>query len=161
MGCSREPQYLFVCKCLTGPQTPAVLRILSPDGRGPSVKKRTQILGHHVRVLVRVSVGNRGAGPLSLRGFMWIPGLQPHRGSQELPWSLNPAVFPALHLPTCRLFLCEALRVVLCPGWTQERSDWVTKRKMNILWYWPYVESKIMVPMRLFTKERHRWRKQT
>ena len=39
MGCSREPQYVFVCKCLTGPQTPAVLRILSPDGRGPSVRK--------------------------------------------------------------------------------------------------------------------------
>lgn len=82
----------------------------------PECQKRTLIRRHHVRVLARVSVGNRDAGPLSLRGFMWIPGLRPHRGSQELHWLLNPAVSLALHLPTCHLLLWEAPRVVLCPG---------------------------------------------
>ena len=161
MGCSREPQYLFVCKCLTGPWSLGLPEDTVSRWTWPECQKRTQIRRHHVRVLVRVSVGNRGAGPLSQRGSVGIPGLWPRQGSQKLHWCLNPAGSLALHLPSRCLFLFEAPRMALCPGWTQERSDWVRKRKINILWYWLYVESKILVQLRLFTKERHRWRKQT
>ena len=38
----------------------------------PECQKRTQIHGHLLRVLARVSVGNRAAGPLSRRGSVWI-----------------------------------------------------------------------------------------
>lgn len=83
----------------------------------PECQKRTQIRGHHVRVLARVSVGNRGSGPLSWRGLVHVDsGAAASWRLSGAPLLLNPAVSPALHLPTCHLLLCEAPRVVLCPG---------------------------------------------
>ena len=157
MGCSREPQYLFVASAWQGPRLRqswgycvpmdvAQVSEKNADPRAPSAG------------LGESQCWKQGCWTTEPEGISVDSGLRPHRGSQELHWLLNPAVSPALHLPSCCLFLCEAPRVVLCPGWTQERSDWVRQRKVKIVWYWP---CKIMVPMRLFTKERHRCRKQT
>ena len=63
---------------------------------------------------------------------------------------------PRLQIP--RPFQRPAPRRILCPVWHGKNSPWVRKRKANT-WYWPYVKSKPVVPMRLLRKLRHRWRK--
>ena len=75
------------------PGNPSIFCLQVPDGAPesgcpedtvspwtwPECQKRTQICRHHVRALARVTAAKRGAGPLSRRRFLGIPGLQPHR----------------------------------------------------------------------------------
>ena len=164
MGCSREPQYVLVCKCLTGPQIPAVLRILFPDRPGLSVRKELRsagtMCGSWRESVLETGVLDHWAGGGSC-GF-WGCGLMEALRSSAAP---EPCSFPGIapaHLPPPPVGGPEGGSLSrVNSGEKRLTSDWVRKRKVKILWYWPYVESKIMVQVRLFTKERHRCRKQS
>ena len=69
----------------------------------PECQKRTQIRGHHVRVLARVSVGNRGSGPLSWRGLVHVDsGAAASWRLSGTPLAPEPCSFPGIapaHLP--------------------------------------------------------------
>ena len=57
--------------------------------RWPECQKRTQIRGHHVRALARITAAKRGAGPLSQRGSRSFCDRDSSGSFAEPCWSLN------------------------------------------------------------------------
>ena len=85
------------------PGNPSIFCLQVPDGAPesgrpedtvsrwtwPECQKRTQIRGHHVRALARVTAAKRGAGPLSRRGSRSFCDWDSSGSSAEPCWSLN------------------------------------------------------------------------